>query len=167
MNFNELHPSRFLNAASVEDGDLTLTIDRITMEEFDDRDHPGKKQDKPVIYFRDALQGLVLNKGNAQMIAQMYGPETDHWAGKRIILYKNVEMVMGQMKPVIRVRYVPIDRPAPTPQPAVAPEAAWQMPDTPQAPAAPAPQQQQQLNAYGQAVVGSAAPGSVDAPLPF
>lgn len=124
MTFNEMFPSRFLSADSLMDKnggyrDVTLTMERITTELIGE----GRDQkEKPVIYFTETKAGLVLNKTNGTSIKKLYGPNTDNWMGKRIVLYKTEVQVGSEMKDCIRVRNVadhqggrangPIEQPA-------------------------------------------------------
>lgn len=103
MNLNEMYPSRFLKAADVEQG-LTLTISHVMMETMG---MPGDQQEKPVVYFTDDLRGLVLNKTNAGIIGEMYGPDTDAWVGQQLQLRKDVVAFQGKMTPTVRVQFVP------------------------------------------------------------
>lgn len=108
MNFNEMFPSRFLSADHLmaKDGsyrEVGLTITHVGMETI------GEGRDaveKPVVYFEESKAGLVLNKTNGTSIKKLYGPNSDNWAGKRIVLYKTEVQVGSEMKDCIRIRNV-------------------------------------------------------------
>jgi len=85
MRVELLYPSRYLIAAELQDRDITLTIESVAPEELTMQG--GVTETKPVLRFAKTKKLFVLNKTNAYTIAEMYGPETDDWAGKRVTLY--------------------------------------------------------------------------------
>lgn len=95
-----------------------LTIEEATSKEFDD----GKT--KIILAFRESDQTFVVNNTNAQVIAELYGDESDDWQGQRIVLFRDKTTFAGKLVPCIRVR---APRPAAnnghaqTPAPAPAP----------------------------------------------
>lgn len=121
---NELYPSRFLSADDI-DGEVPVTIASITFEKM--KDNEGKEQDKPVMLFLKVDKGLVLNKTNAQRIAEIYGDETDNWPGKKITLYTESVTAFGETKWAIRVK--PVPPPAKAGALRAQPEAAGVVPD--------------------------------------
>lgn len=94
---NEMYPSRYLKAADCEDAELVLTIKSIEEEKIG-------TDDKWVVYFRGEDKGLVLNKTNTNVIAKLYGDDTDDWIGKAITLYATEVQFQGDMVEAIRVR---------------------------------------------------------------
>ncbi len=83
---------------------------------------------KPVLYFDGGRKGLVLNKTNAQAIAEDYGDDTEAWTGREIVLFIQKVTFQGKLTPAIRVRVQnnapqPVVQRAPTP-PAPEPDAA-------------------------------------------
>lgn len=111
VNINQAFPSKWLKADDCEDGDLVLTIKRVTQEEVGKDD----MEVKPVVYFRETEKGLVLNKTNAKTIANLHGPETDEWKGKRIALFATEVSMGGQQTMGLRVR---LKAPKAAPEPA-------------------------------------------------
>lgn len=101
---NELYPSRFLSADDI-DGEVPVIIASLGFEKMKDND--GKEQDKPILSFLKVEKGLVLNKTNAQRIADIYGDETDNWVGKKITLCTESVTAFGETKWAIRVKPVP------------------------------------------------------------
>ena len=81
MKRNDLFPSKWLKGATLS-GDANLTITTLLQEELGD-----DRQEKPVLYFKEVEQGLVLNATNYDTIASLYGEETDNWVGKKITIY--------------------------------------------------------------------------------
>ena len=122
MHVDTLHPSNFLKASDVDSRDFILCIKSLSFEEFD-RDEGGK-EGRPCLWFAETEKGLVLNKTNAQMIASLYGTETDDWAGKLIAVGSENVPFKGKIVPALRVRgHVPAAgngqaaQPAPKPEP--------------------------------------------------
>ena len=105
MNINSAFPSSYLKAADFNGKRVRLTMRTVTMETMQSRD--GTDEKKPVLYFSGTDKGLVLNKTNAAAIAEMYGPETDDWAGKQIVLYPTKVDMGGRMVDGIRVYMAP------------------------------------------------------------
>lgn len=103
-DINALFPSKFLKSADIKGREPTVCISKLEVEAVAEGEH------KPVLYFQNASKGMVLNRTNADTIAQSYGPDTDSWLGKEITIY--VARVQGPngMTDGLRVR-VPI-RPA-------------------------------------------------------
>ena len=80
MKVGAMFPSNYIRAADLQDRQITVTIDRVMMEDIGS-DH------KPVVYFQGKEKGLVLNKTNTTAIAHGYGDDTDDWTGAEIIIY--------------------------------------------------------------------------------
>ena len=57
-----------------------------------------------VVLFNKAKKYLILNKTNGSIIAGLYGPHTDSWIGKKIVLFRTKVKVKGKMRDVVRVR---------------------------------------------------------------
>lgn len=102
MNVNDIFPTRFVAAADLNGKSFTLTIRSVTLEDM--QSHDNKTVTKPVAWFTNAAKGLVLNRTNTMIIADLYGPETDDWAGKQIIIYATKVRAFGKMEDAIRVR---------------------------------------------------------------
>ena len=101
MNTNEMFPSNFIKASDLQGQARRLIMDRVESEEVGE-------DFKPILYFRGAKKGLVMNKTNANLIAAAYGPETDGWIGKEIELFPTQTEFKGQTVDCLRVRlYVP------------------------------------------------------------
>ncbi len=91
MKMHEAFPGNYLTKDDVEDG-LEVCIDRVEIEDLHAPD--GITQTKPVLYFHDA-KPLVLNKENWQTIADLYGDESDDWAGHWIEVYVDPSVRFG------------------------------------------------------------------------
>lgn len=97
-----MHPTDYLAAVELKGRDVTLTIATVQFEDL--QMQGGKKERKPVLSFNGTKKKLVVNKTNADSIAQMYGTKADEWPGKRITLYPTMTMVGRKQEPCIRVR---------------------------------------------------------------
>src|SRR5262252_503285 len=102
MKTSEAFPSNYLKAADIGNRQITVTIDDIQQEELQSPD--GKKQRKPVLYFRRIKKGLVLNVTNARTIEHVYGDEMDDWIGKELVLFAREVEARGETMLAIRVR---------------------------------------------------------------
>jgi hypothetical protein len=72
---SKLFPSKYLKASDLKKP-VELSISRVAIEAMQD----GAQ--KPVAYFENAAKGIVLNKTNATMVAQLAkSDDTDHWGG--------------------------------------------------------------------------------------
>lgn len=98
---NDLFPSRYLKSADIGEQDLVLTIKAVEVE---DMVNDNGTERKPVLYFREVSKGLVLNRTNADVISQLYGPAIDSWPGKQIMLYLTEVTFRGKTSLGIRVR---------------------------------------------------------------
>lgn len=96
-NINQVYGGNSLKAADLQGREFTLTIATVVNKSFDD----GAKL---IITFREAQKAFVCNKTNAQHIGALYGPETDGWIGRQIVLFPTEVMFQGTLTPAIRVR---------------------------------------------------------------
>jgi hypothetical protein len=102
-SINDLYPSNYLKAADLSGEEWNLTIANMEMSQ-----PMGDKQEvKPVLYFRGADKGMVLNKTNATKIAEAYGDNTEDWVGKPVVLYEDTVTMQGQRVKALRVRIPP------------------------------------------------------------
>lgn len=105
MNINNAFPSTYLKAADLQGKSVNIAIERVQFEELGG-------EHKLIVYFIGSDRGLVLNKTNANIIAEMHGPETDDWHGKKITLYPARVEFQGKIVDAIRVKLAQADRPA-------------------------------------------------------
>ena len=127
MNIGNAFPSAYIKAADLQGRSAIVTMDRVVMEDI------GGDQ-KPILYFLGKDRGLPLNKTNANIVAEMYGWETDNWQGNPITLYPARVEFQGKIVDAVRVKLMDVAAktqppqqprpaqngasPAPTPQPA-------------------------------------------------
>lgn len=149
MNINAAFPSTYLKAADLQNRRVNVGIDRVAIEEVGG-------EHKPVVYFLGKDRGLILNKTNGNIIAEMYGPETDDWRGQKITLYPARVEFQGKIVDAIRVHLDPMVNAAMQSQ---APIAAAE-PQT-----APAPRQM--ATPRNQPVNGTKPTAGIDDEIPF
>lgn len=97
-----LFPSDYLAAVEFKGRDVTLTIAKVAREELQMKG--GVKEKKVVVYFAKTEKKLVLNKTNADSIAQLYGTQAEAWVGKRVTLFPTTTQCGREVVDCIRVR---------------------------------------------------------------
>jgi hypothetical protein len=108
MNINDAFPSNYLKSSDLKGTTPTVTMSHVISEQLgDDR--------KLVLYFQNKEKGMVLNKTNANNIASIYGPETEGWTGKKVMLAVAWVDFQGRSVEAIRVR-PPAHQPSQTEQ---------------------------------------------------
>lgn len=111
MNINSAFPSTYLKAADLQGRRVSVTIDRVAIEEIGG-------ENKPVVKFQGKDRGIVLNKTNAAMIAEIAGSEeTDEWKGVKVVIYPTKTDYQGKRVDCIRVDYPGEGKPAPRVEP--------------------------------------------------
>jgi len=116
-NVNSMFPSKYLKAADLPVGrHVGVTIEEVTFEEVQGQ---GTKKNCPIVYFQGKEKGVVLNRTNANMIAEIAGSdETEQWRGVRISLFSTKVDFQGRRVDAIRIDYPQDGRRAqPTPTP--------------------------------------------------
>jgi len=99
MNINAIYPRKYAIGQDIDGKQPTLAVRAVTLEQMGES---GTK--KPVIWFTGAKKGVVLNKTMARAIANIYGPETESWAGKYVTLYSELVRAFGEDHLAIRVK---------------------------------------------------------------
>jgi len=79
-----------------------VTIKSVQIEELQTQD--GTSAKKPVLYFTKGKKGMVLNKTNARVIAELYGNDTDKWVGKSVALFATTCQAFGKTVECVRVK---------------------------------------------------------------
>ncbi len=101
MNISEAFPSNYVKASDLNGKPSLLTIRACVREELG---QGNDKEKKPVLYFKEAQKGLVLNKTNANVIVDAYGKMTEDWEGKTVEVYPARVEFKGNLVDGIRVR---------------------------------------------------------------
>lgn len=110
---------------------ITLTIAEVT-EEIMGRSASahGVPDTKAILWFREGLKGISLNKGKVALLEYAFGPESDLWVGKKIRLSYDPSIMFGdkavggvKLETPPGVKYDPSHAPA-----------GWGAPQTPQGP---------------------------------
>lgn len=103
-HYLKFFPSNYVSVADLDGhGDVHVTIKQVTTQEVKNRD--GKKEVCPVLEFQNSKKGLILNRTCADVIAALYGTDTDRWVGKRITLYIEYGVeAFGKKWDVVRIR---------------------------------------------------------------
>jgi hypothetical protein len=101
---SNVFPSATLRAADIEGHEPIVTIDKVTMQDFN-----GER--KPLITFRGKDKALVCNVTNWNAIVEATGEaDSDDWSGKKIKLYVAKVEYQGKRVPAIRVEAVTAPR---------------------------------------------------------
>ena len=97
---SSLYPSKYLSASDLKGKHLTVTIAKVTIDEFV---NDGEKQNKPVVHFKESIKPFVANKTNINILAKLCGDDTDDWTGKQIGLRMELVSFRGKVTESIRV----------------------------------------------------------------
>lgn len=89
MKMNDMFPSSWLKK---EDCPVTATIAAVAQEEI--KGDNGKEL-KAVLRFRGDVKPMILNRGNADLLASTWGDDSDAWVGKKIEVYVDPNVMFG------------------------------------------------------------------------
>ena len=92
-------PSEFLKVADLDGRDLILTIASVKMVDL-----PNSDETKPVVYFEEKKQGLVLNRTNNKSIQKLLGWDSAKWVGCSITLFETDVPFKGDVVAAIRIK---------------------------------------------------------------
>lgn len=109
INMNEAFPSKWLKADDIE-RETIVTIQDVTMETI------GDDERKPVVWFQGYDKGMVMNKTNANNVSALYGPDTDAWLGKAMLLTTAMVDFQGRSTRALRLYPPPRQQSRPAPQ---------------------------------------------------
>ncbi len=87
----------YMNAADVP-SPFTAEIAAVDMETMRD------DTEKLALTITGTDKLLLLNKTNAEELAEAYGDDTDSWIGKPVVVYTSRTLFQGKRVPAIRVR---------------------------------------------------------------
>lgn len=96
----------YLGSHNLEPGEqFLLTIAKFEGEE-EVTGTDGTKKPMMVLYFKENVPKLILNKTNADMISTLYGKHPVDWIGKQIYIHAAQVKSFGKMQDALRVRDV-------------------------------------------------------------
>lgn len=102
-DYEALFDSKYLRWFDIDGkGDITCTIEKVEREELTLRG--GAKKKAPVITIKNGSKPLVLNRTNADSIAELHGNKPSQWVGKRICLYVTQTKLKGKTVNCIRIK---------------------------------------------------------------
>lgn len=100
MRISDVFKSKYIKAADLPDGRITVTIAKVTVEDFGDDDEKLRF----VAWFKELEQGLILNRTNSNMLEELSGSDdSDSWTGLRIDLYSTRVDFQGKRVPAVRI----------------------------------------------------------------
>ena len=100
MNALEVYPSNYLKAEDIP-GPMTVTIEGWAMEKMHDK--TGAQIEKPCVSFSELPKSLVTNKTNWKKLIELFGTDTDQWAGKRVTIVTIPVDAFGETVDAIRL----------------------------------------------------------------
>lgn len=103
MHVNQLKESKFLTKEECGKG-ILVTITELSQENV--AKQGAEEELKYCLHFEETEKPLVVNRINAQLIAQITNEEdTDNWAGHKVVLYNDPTIQFGgKLVGGIRVR---------------------------------------------------------------
>ena len=102
-----IYTGQYLNASELPQGRRqTLMIHSATLEEIGQDDRKTQKIVLSLVTPKGIACGkdVVLNKGNAIVLAAAYGGDTDTWIGKPIEIWAENVMFQGKLVPGIKLQ---------------------------------------------------------------
>lgn len=85
VSYDDLYPGRFLKAADLKGGKVTLRIREVRTEML--ADERGGEKIKAVVAFERTDKAMVLCKTNGLCLKAMFGSKLSAWVGKRVTIY--------------------------------------------------------------------------------
>jgi hypothetical protein len=99
MDINQVFPTKYLSAGDLQGKAVQVQIAHVVLEVVG-----NPAENLPVMYFHGKAKGVVLNKTNANAVAQAYGPDTDNWPGKLVEVFPSTTEFAGKIVDCIRMR---------------------------------------------------------------
>ena len=96
MDYKEIYRSKFMKADDLNGRSATYTVNGCTAEDVGD-------DTKLVLAFSEIDRPLVLNTTNATTMAELHGPETDGWEGKKVKLVPATTQYQGKLVKCTRI----------------------------------------------------------------
>ena len=96
MDYKEIYRSKFMKADDLNGRSATYTVSGCLAEDVGDNT-------KLVLAFSETDRPLVLNTTNATTMAELHGPETDGWEGKKVKLIPSTTQFQGKTVKCTRI----------------------------------------------------------------
>jgi hypothetical protein len=82
----DIYPDKgqFLKAGDLQNRIVTVLINEVVIKEVG---NGSLREKKPVAMFKGKNKGLILNKTNARVLRDLYGPRIEDWAQKKITMF--------------------------------------------------------------------------------
>ena len=96
MDYKEIYRSKFMKADDLNGRSATYTVNGCTAEDVGD-------DTKLVLAFSEIDRPLVLNRTNVTTMAELFGPETDSWGGKKVKLLPATTQYQGKLVKCTRI----------------------------------------------------------------
>ena len=100
-DWRSMYDRNYIAAFDLNGKDVTLEIEKVEGVTLTSQKGTNKK---PVVRFKGAEKGFVLNKTNGRVISRLFGNDTAQWVGKSITLYPSTVEAGGETMDCIRVR---------------------------------------------------------------
>ena len=101
-NWKKHFDYRFISGEDLLEGDVTLTIKEIGIDEVQNE---RGKEDKVAIAFEETEKMIVLNKTNAKWItAALKTPDVGKWIGHKVTLYCETVSAFGKQVFAVRIK---------------------------------------------------------------
>ena len=97
---SEMIISKFLRKEDCED-EIVVTMKTVKLE-----DMPGDgNEQRWALYFRELEKAMVLNTTTIRVLEKTFGPDSDDWVGKKVVLYTDLTVAFkGQIVGGLRLR---------------------------------------------------------------
>jgi len=102
MKVSEMLSGNYLKKEDCGSG-IGAVIDKVTKEMVSDP-QTGGKVEKNILHFSNDVKPHVLNTTNTLKLAEMFGDETEEWAGKKIVLFNDTNVMYQGKAGGIRIR---------------------------------------------------------------
>jgi hypothetical protein len=97
MKISEEFPSKYLKAADLGGKEVRVIMQHVEKEKLGD-------DMKLALYFKGKDKAVILNKTNANTIADAYGDDSEDWFDQPLILFSVMVDFQGKVGPAIRCR---------------------------------------------------------------
>lgn len=84
MDYRAAFTGRYLAAPDLRGRAATVVIERVDLQPVEDEQ--GNARDRLIVGLVGKKKAWVLNRTNAELIAAMFGPDTDEWIGHAVTI---------------------------------------------------------------------------------